>query len=176
MRSHKAHFCIIQSTIIKREIYGILNSFLFFSFLEIRYKLWVASILGIPYFLAFQFHCRFTYFSFQWCRLKRFPFKQWKGFRFCLESLQELKAYQNPFAGFKWVRNQHPAIGHTFKKIKNSQGHQITAWIQQRHFQLAPLMRHPEPPLQTPDKDDSVLSVPPRSNGNILSPHDYHSN
>lgn len=100
-------------------------------------------------------------------------YRHWKTFS---ESKSKLKAYQNPFAGFKWMRNQDPAIGHTFKRINNSQGHQITAWIQQRHFQPAPLMRHPEPRLQTPDKDDSVLSVPPQSGGNILSPHDYHSN
>ena len=73
------------------------------------------------------------------------------------------------------MRNQD-TIGDTFDKIKDSRGHPLTAWIQQRHFEPAPLMRHPEIRLQIHNEDDSVLPDVPKIYGNIQSRHFYHSN
>ena len=85
------------------------------------------------------------------------------------ESKIKLKAYQNPFVGFKWVRNQEPTIGDTFNKIKDRRGHTLTAWIQQRHFEPAPLMWHPETRLQIHNEDDSVLPDPPKIYGKTFN-------
>lgn len=90
-------------------------------------------------------------------------YRLWKAFS---ESKAKLKASHNPFISFNRARNQDPAIGETFNKIKDRQGHQTTAWIQQGNVQPAPLMRHPH--FQIPNKHDSVLHVPPQIYGNIL--------
>ena len=100
-------------------------------------------------------------------------YRNWKTFP---ESKIKLKAYQNPFVGFKWARNQDPTIGDTFNRIKDRRGHPLTAWIQQRQFEPAPLMRHPETRLQVHNEDDSVLPDPQKIYGNIQSLHLYHSN
>ena len=100
-------------------------------------------------------------------------YRNWKTFP---ESKIKPKAYQNPFVEFKWVRNQDPTIGDTFNRIKDRRGHPLTSWIQQRQFEPAPLMRHPETRLQIHNEDDSVLPDPQKIYGNIQSLHLYHSN
>lgn len=100
-------------------------------------------------------------------------YRHWKTYS---ESKIKLKEYQNPFVGYKWVRNQDPTIGHTLNNIKDRRDHQFTAWIQQRHFEPTPLMRYPETRLQIYNKDDSDLPDSPKIYGNIQSPHLYNSN
>ena len=102
--------------------------------------------------------------------------KDYRHWKTLSESKSNLKAYQSPFTGYNWARNQDPTIEHTFNKIEDRRDHQFKAWIQQRHFEPTPLMRHPETRLQIPDnKDDAVLPDPPKINGKIKSTHLYHS-